>query len=238
MSNVNYASQVADKRNFTVAQKGKLFTSPSYGENETIPFKEVALAAAVNANATSLTLATGGFDVPLYEGTRLVFATDFAATPNGEGYFVVSEFSQAADTTIAVEKTSVTAASGDEIRIKAYIPVFSLKTWGLDDSANVISENNMSSGLYMKKAVTSIDATANSAGSWIYNDPGLEILEQAKVDAKLVYMEFVFPFLRGARAYEGYASQISLSTDKDGFIQVSNQYAVTGEPIRIPAIAA
>lgn len=239
MSNTQFAKLTTNKRNLTPGQKGKNFVSTPYDLVQ--PYKEVELGSSgvTTTSTSSIELVTGGFDIPLYEGTLLRIKDDWSISSESELLVVVSAYTAAAATSIPIE-TIVPASAKTataKVRIYAWIPFFSTEQFSNDDTAEVIKGNVFSDGLRPEKAVVTIDGTASSSGGWVYDDPGFKEVRKAYKAASAIYYEHLFAYLRGGIGFEAYVTQNGRSANRNEFVQANNQYEVVGDTIDIPAIA-
>jgi hypothetical protein len=242
---VTQFSKLANKAdNLTVGQSAKTFLASLFSPGDAVPFKTgtVKTATSVALGGTSLEL-TAALDVDLEEGTLLAVQTSWAAIDSYSDWFtkyvIVSEFVAAADTVlIPIEPSLVEIAAADVVRIPAWVPYFSTKTFGKSGSSNIISDNVSSGGLDMEKAVTSNDNSLSSAGPEIYGDPGLALFNEARDTAKSLFYVHLKPFQRGGHCGVIMPSQIDLNQDKDGFYQSTVNAAISGKAYLIQGLAA
>lgn len=230
---MSFATLVADKTNFTPGKNTKSFISSPYFANETRPEKTVDLAANVTSGATSITLDTGGFDVDLYEGTILCCKTDWTDIDFGDSYFdkyfVVRTFTESGATTVPVFGTNQTATSGDELRIVAWIPYFSLASHDITRTATIITGNVHSDGFAQQKAQIGLDNSASTSGNEIWNDPALPNLRSCVNTGKLVTVVRSRPLLRGVDAYQAFVSDFSDTAPDQEFMTQTGNFAITGQ---------
>lgn len=230
--------------NLTVGQSAKTFLASLFSPGDAVPFKTgtVKTATSVIVGGTSLEL-TAALDVDLEPGTLLAVQTSWAAIDSYSDWFtkyvIVSEFVAAADTVlIPIEPSLVEIAAADVVRVAAWIPYLSTKTFGKSGSSNIISDNVSSGGLDMEKAVTSNDNTISSAGPEVFGDPGLALCNEARDTGKMMFYVHVKPFQRGGHCGVVIPSQIDLNQDKDGFYQSTVNFTVSGKSYLIPGLAA
>ncbi len=221
MSNTQFAFLAANAQNLTPAQKVKIFLGTAYGLGSAQPTKTLTLASAIVANDTSITVTAGISDI-LYEGTRLNFGT--ASAPK---CVYVAEQTAAAATAIPIEASAVAVTNASVATLKAWKPFFSAKTYNLDVQPQEISDNNFSDGLYMEKAIATLATTGSFSGPWVYQDPGLAVLEAAQELAQLVYCEVIYPGQRGGRYFTANYG-VGESADRQGMIQKTVTPIITG----------
>ena len=235
-----FSNLVANKKDLTSGQQIKLFVSSAYGAEDVQPFKTADTAAAIAVADTTITLATGGFDVPLYEGTILAVKTSWTGVTDIADYYtkyyIVAAYSDAADTTITIEPADFTAASADEVRIVSWIPYFSVNNYSTSRSSNVISDNVFSGGLFDEKDITSISGTINTSGPFKFDDPGLDVLDTVQREGKRTFLTVAFPSKRGGKCGETIVSQLDDSGERGNFMQSTVNFEVSGELIKIPYI--
>ena len=236
-----YAALVSNNRNLTVGKETKLFVSDRYANGSTPPQKQASLAGAVALAATSITI-SAALNVDLWEGTMLFIKTSWTGVTDYEDYadkyVIVSEFAAAGATTIPIEPALVTAASADVIKIPAWIPYFSAKTFSVTGSSNVIQDNVFSGGLDMEKAITSNDNSASSSGPLVYGDLGREECRLARKEGKRIFVLKVTPDQRGGSCFEGIPNQLDESTDETNFDQGTLNFAISGPSYKLAGLAA
>lgn len=222
MSNTQFAALATNNKNYTPAQKTKVFLSKTtYGLDDPIPSDDLTLGAAVTVGDDDITVAAG-LNRILYEGTRLNFGT--AQAPK---IVYISEQTAASATTIPIEPAKVAITNASVAHLKAVVPFLGAKSYQLSTSPEEISDNSFSDGLYMEKAIASLNTSGNLNGPWVYNDPAMPILIAAQESGNLINCELIYPGQRGGRTWEFYLG-IEESADRNGMIQRNVNMIISG----------
>lgn len=241
MTTTNFSQLLGNPNALLPGQKGKTFIGETFDLGSEIPYESATLVTgSVAANATSITV-TAGTSVDLQEGTILAFKanwTDVSIIDSFTDYFVVSAFTAAGATSIPIEATPQTAAGDEEIRIFSKFPYYSANSVTINNQPEIISDNVQSNGLFDQKATISQTASIDTSGPRVDNDPGRAALEAVDGQGKRVVVMHLRPENRGGFVGVGVIGELTETSNKNEFVQVTANFDVSGQLIRLKAQAA